>query len=177
MTAVWCCIDCDTTVELDRHGRCGACCSDAVVSMKPSGIIRSLCRAGSPVPEFEGRALPIQCTRINGMDDFVLLRREVHPVGRRTGKVFRTTSYLCRCSAPPTGHQPGLEEKPALELGFAAAASGPIAPSASGRVRLLPFLDRGLKRTNRSCGASRPKTSPVVPTREVCALTNCRRRG
>jgi hypothetical protein len=34
MTVLWWCIDCDKTVQLDRHGRCGTCCSDAVVSME-----------------------------------------------------------------------------------------------------------------------------------------------
>jgi len=34
MTVLWLCIDCDKTVQLDRHGRCGTCRSDAVVSME-----------------------------------------------------------------------------------------------------------------------------------------------
>ena len=34
MRALWLCIDCDQGVELDRHGRCDTCCSEAVVMLE-----------------------------------------------------------------------------------------------------------------------------------------------
>jgi len=37
MRAPWWCLDCDQKVELDRHGRCATCCSEAVVMMERSG--------------------------------------------------------------------------------------------------------------------------------------------
>jgi hypothetical protein len=33
MESKWWCVDCRTPVDLDRHGRCGSCGSDAVDSM------------------------------------------------------------------------------------------------------------------------------------------------
>ncbi len=34
MLKQWWCADCRTPAELDRHGRCGTCGSDAVASME-----------------------------------------------------------------------------------------------------------------------------------------------
>jgi hypothetical protein len=33
----WWCMDCRSAVELDKHGRCGSCESEAVDSMSPRG--------------------------------------------------------------------------------------------------------------------------------------------
>ena len=33
----WWCMDCKSEVELDRHGRCGCCESEAVDSSEPRG--------------------------------------------------------------------------------------------------------------------------------------------
>jgi hypothetical protein len=33
----WYCMDCKAEVELDNHGRCGCCESEAVDSMEPRG--------------------------------------------------------------------------------------------------------------------------------------------
>ena len=38
----WYCMDCKSEVELDRHGRCGSCESEAIDSMEPRGGLTGL---------------------------------------------------------------------------------------------------------------------------------------
>lgn len=58
MTLLWWCIDCDKRVQLDRHGRCGICCSDAVVSMEQAASDTNPTTAPVPhlsdIPEYSG---------------------------------------------------------------------------------------------------------------------------
>lgn len=35
----WWCMDCRAAVELDKHGRCGCCESEAIDSMELNGVI------------------------------------------------------------------------------------------------------------------------------------------
>jgi hypothetical protein len=41
----WWCMDCRTEVELDKHGRCGCCESEAVDSIEPRGGLTGLISA------------------------------------------------------------------------------------------------------------------------------------
>jgi hypothetical protein len=38
----WYCMDCRSEVELDKHGRCGCCESEALDSMEPRGGLTGL---------------------------------------------------------------------------------------------------------------------------------------
>ena len=38
----WYCMDCRAEVELDKHGRCGCCESEALDSMEPRGGLTGL---------------------------------------------------------------------------------------------------------------------------------------
>jgi hypothetical protein len=42
----WYCMDCRSEVELDTHGRCGCCESEAVDSMEPRGGLTGLISMG-----------------------------------------------------------------------------------------------------------------------------------
>ncbi len=58
MNEMWLCLDCRRSVELDPHGRCGTCGSDAVDSAeRVVRLIYPVIEAGrrlSQIPQFAG---------------------------------------------------------------------------------------------------------------------------
>ncbi len=44
----WYCMDCKSEVELDRHGRCGSCESEAVDSMEQRGGLTGVISMAQP---------------------------------------------------------------------------------------------------------------------------------
>ena len=51
----WWCLDCRTRVELNRHGRCQCCGSEAVDSMERTSMYTTTSSVFTPVNEFAER--------------------------------------------------------------------------------------------------------------------------
>ncbi len=56
MQSRWCCIDCVSEIDLDTHGRCGTCGSDAVDRIGRTGNRAS---SDTPAPLSIARATPL----------------------------------------------------------------------------------------------------------------------